>query len=123
MATREQIANDEQQLQMDLRAVEQLTTQVQEEEAEVNALIAEKEEEINEYSLTIFQKKAGSNLYEKTEEIHHQKVYSLSKIQELLEESGLVMVECLDEKMDGKPREDSERDYIVAMRQEEDHEK
>ncbi len=57
VATREQIANDEQQLQMDLRAVEQLTTQVQEEEAEVNALIAEKEEEINEYEDMISRQK------------------------------------------------------------------
>ena len=77
------------------------------------------EEEINEYSLTIFQRKNTSDLFEKTEEVHHQKVYSLEKMQELLEQNGLVVVECLDEKMEGKPREDSERIYIVAKNEEE----
>jgi len=72
--------------------------------------------------LVIFQRKEDSDFYEKTEEVHHQKVYSIAKIKELLEQSGLVMVECLDEKMEGKPREDSERIYIIAKKREENHE-
>ncbi|MBO5237747.1 MAG: peptidoglycan DD-metalloendopeptidase family protein [Lachnospiraceae bacterium] len=49
VATREQIANDEQLLQMDLTAVEQLTEQAQEKEATVNTLIDEKAQEVAEY--------------------------------------------------------------------------
>lgn len=48
--TREQIANDEQLLQMDLDSVESLTEQVQEEEANVNALIDEKSNEVAGYN-------------------------------------------------------------------------
>lgn len=49
VATREQIANDEQLLQMDLSAVEKLTAEVQEEEASVNTLIDEKSAEVEKY--------------------------------------------------------------------------
>ena len=46
---REQVANDEQMLQMDLDTVEQLTEQVKQDEATVNTLIDEKSAEISEY--------------------------------------------------------------------------
>ena len=47
--TREEIANAEQVLQMDLRSVETLTAQVEEEEATTTALIAEKSQKVEEY--------------------------------------------------------------------------
>lgn len=47
--TREQIANDEQLLQMDLNAVESLKAQVEEQEATTTALIDEKAEKVEEY--------------------------------------------------------------------------
>lgn len=46
---REQIANDEQLLQMDLNAVESLKAQVEEQEATTTALIDEKAEKVEEY--------------------------------------------------------------------------
>ena len=46
---REQIANDEQILQMNLETVEELTAQVQEEEATVNTLLDAKAAEVAEY--------------------------------------------------------------------------
>lgn len=46
---REQIANDEQVLQMNLETVEELTAQVQEEEATVNTLLDAKAAEVAEY--------------------------------------------------------------------------
>lgn len=46
---REQIANDEQLLQMDLSAVESLKAQVEEQEATTTALIDEKAEKVEEY--------------------------------------------------------------------------
>jgi len=47
--TREEIANAEQVLQMDLRSVETLTAQVEEEEATTTALIDEKSQKVEEY--------------------------------------------------------------------------
>lgn len=47
--TREEIANAEQVLQMDLQSVETLTAQVEEEEATTTALIDEKSQKIEEY--------------------------------------------------------------------------
>lgn len=51
--TREQIANDEQLLQMDLNAVETLTNKAREEEEKVNTLIDEKSVAISEYESQI----------------------------------------------------------------------
>ncbi len=47
--TREEIANAEQVLQMDLQSVETLTAQVEEEEATTTALIDEKSQKVEEY--------------------------------------------------------------------------
>lgn len=58
VATREQIANDEQLLQMDLTAVEQLTEQALEKEATVNELIDEKSKEVAEYEDLISRQEA-----------------------------------------------------------------
>ncbi|MDD6332274.1 MAG: peptidoglycan DD-metalloendopeptidase family protein [Clostridium sp.] len=49
VATREQIANDEQQLQMDLASAEELKTQAEAEQDTVNSLIDAKSQEIAEY--------------------------------------------------------------------------
>lgn len=51
--TREQIANDEQLLQMDLNAVEYLTEQARQEEEKINTLIDEKSKTISEYESQI----------------------------------------------------------------------
>lgn len=51
--TREQIANDEQLLQIDLNAVEDLTEQAKEKEETINTLIDEKSKEISEYESQI----------------------------------------------------------------------
>lgn len=49
ISTREQIANDEQLLQIDLNAVESLKAEVEEQEATTTALIDEKAEKVEEY--------------------------------------------------------------------------
>lgn len=49
VSTREQIANDEQLLQMNLNSVEQLTAQVEEKKESINALIDEKSSKLAEY--------------------------------------------------------------------------
>ena len=75
-------------------------------------------ENFYEYLMTIFRRQEDSDLYERFEESHYQKAYSIEHLKELLERSGLVMAECLDESMEKEPAEDSERIYVVAKVQE-----
>lgn len=81
------------------------------------------DQEINEYMLTIFKRKPGSELFERIEEAHYQRVYSIAKLEELLQRSGLVMVDCFDDSLQARPSGNSERIYVVAKVQEETHEK
>lgn len=74
------------------------------------------DEAINEYTLTIFCRRPDSGLYERLEEIHYQRAYPADVVQGLLEDSGLVLVDCLDASMKAPPAEDSERIYMIAMR-------
>lgn len=77
------------------------------------------ESNINEYMLTIFKKQPDSELYERIEESHYQKAYSIPALKELLERKGLKVQDCFDETMKNRPDENSERVYIVAKVQEE----
>lgn len=72
------------------------------------------EEDINEYMLTIFRKRPDSELYERVEEAHYQRVYQWERLQKLLQEAGLEAVGCYDENMNGPVRENSERMYVIA---------
>lgn len=72
------------------------------------------DQDINEYMLTIFKKQPDSELYERIEEAHYQRAYGVEHLREMLEDSGLTMVECFDENMKKQPSESSERIYVVA---------
>lgn len=72
------------------------------------------DQDINEYMLTIFKKQPDSELYERMDEAHYQRAYTIDRLRELLEENGLKMVESFDEDMKNLPHENSERIYIVA---------
>lgn len=75
------------------------------------------EDMVNEVNLTLFvpQKSEGGRLlYEKLEETHIRKAYPAETIRRLLEEAGLEWVAAYDELSERKPREDSERIYIIA---------
>ena len=74
--------------------------------------------DINEYMLTIFRKQQDSDLYERIEEAHYQKTYTIPALKILLNQNGLEIVDCFDETMQEKPTENSERVYIVAKIQE-----
>ena len=76
------------------------------------------DQNINEYTLTIFKKQQEGELYEKIEEAHYQKAYSIERLRSLLEKSGLEMVECFDENMQTEQTANSERIYVVAKVQE-----
>ena len=49
--------------------------------------------------LTIFKKQADSELYERIEEAHYQRAYSIDRLCQLLEANGLSMVDCFDADM------------------------
>lgn len=68
---------------------------------------------INVYELALFLPVEGG-LYEKYEEIHYQRSYSLGEIRELLQEAGMEFVTAYDAFSLDPPKEDSERIYIIA---------
>lgn len=78
--------------------------------------------DINEYALTIFRRKPDSGLYERIEEAHYQRAYTIPNLEEMLSRCGLAMIDCFDESMEKPPTENSERIYIVAKRMEDVHE-
>jgi Predicted methyltransferase (contains TPR repeat) len=56
----------------------------------------------------------ASSLYRKSEETHYRKAYHLDTVQRLIEEAGMEWVAVYDALTEDKPKEDSERVYIIA---------
>ncbi len=73
----------------------------------------DEEEKINEYSLTLFTE-SSKGLYERSEETHYQKAYSLDEIKQLLTVAGMEFITAYDAFTNAAPRENSERIYILA---------
>lgn len=71
------------------------------------------ETNINEYYLNLFAKREDG-LYERHEEFHVERAYSIEKIIELIKRSGLEFLGVFDEDIMNEPQEDSQRIYIVA---------
>lgn len=71
------------------------------------------EEEINEYDLTVFVRENGG-LFRRFTETHFQRGYTVEKICELLEQSGMMLVELFDADTGEAVTEQSERVYVVA---------
>ena len=76
-----------------------------------------KDEMINEINLSLFIHE-DDDMYRKYKETHYRRAYSLEKIRELLEEAGMEWVAAYDTLTFDKPRDDSERVYIVAREKE-----
>lgn len=74
------------------------------------------DEKINEYLLTLFIKDDKNN-YNRYEEIHYEKAYSIDKIKHLLDEAGLKLESVYDEGSFNKPKATSTRIYFVAREQ------
>ena len=79
------------------------------------------DEQINEYNLTIYAKLEteeeddyGDGLFERFDEVHYQKAYSLEKIKELLTKAGMEFVTAYDAFTWEAPKSESERIYVVA---------
>lgn len=77
----------------------------------------DEEEKINEYELTLFIRE-DSGYYRKQEESHYQRAYSLETVRELVERSGLELLQICDAYTDGPVRADSERVCVVCRRRE-----
>jgi len=81
----------------------------------------DEKQKLNEYSLTIFARaeqeddeEESAPLYEKYEEVHLQKAYSLEDVKRLLTEAGLQFVAAYDVLTREAPGPQCERMYIVA---------
>ena len=67
------------------------------------------EEAVNEYSLTIFRRQPGSDLFERFEEIHEQRAYHTDMVKKWLAECGFYDVTSLEPAS-------CERVYLAARR-------
>jgi ubiquinone/menaquinone biosynthesis C-methylase UbiE len=74
----------------------------------------DEEDEMNEYGMTFFVKKAREHAYEKFEEQHYERMYSVESIKRLIEQAGMELLDIYDAFGFEKPRKDSERIYFVA---------
>lgn len=74
---------------------------------------------INEYLLTIYSLIDDENdLFERSEEIHHQRAYDIKLVNDCLEKAGLTCLEVYDAFTENAAKDDSERIYFVAQRPE-----
>ena len=72
------------------------------------------ETEMNQYDLTLFVEEEESGLYERFEEIHLQKGYTLDTMIRLVEEAGMIFVKAIDADTHKDATAESERIYVVA---------
>lgn len=71
-------------------------------------------EMINEFYMNFFIKNEDG-LYERFEEFHYEKAYSIEAVSRLLEKSGLKLLGVYDELSFNEPKEDSQRIYFIAQ--------
>lgn len=71
------------------------------------------EEEINEYKVTIFIEEEDGT-YERSEEIHHERAYSLDMVIRAIEASGLELLECFHDQTFEPIKPETERMYFVT---------
>ena len=72
------------------------------------------DEKINEYNLSLFIKDEEDGRYDKFEEMHYQRAYSIDKIKELVNKAGMEFVNVYDAFTFEEPNEQSERVYFVV---------
>ncbi|MCI9359637.1 MAG: class I SAM-dependent methyltransferase [Hungatella sp.] len=75
--------------------------------------VFDEEERINEYDLTLFIEVEGG-LYQRFEETHYQKAYTLEEIRQAVAEAGMKLEAVYDAFTREEPKEDSERVYVVV---------
>lgn len=80
------------------------------------------EEKINEYELSLFVRdeelsKDGQDIYNRYQETHYQRGYTLEEMKELLKAAGLKVLAAYDAFTKEVPKADSERIYVIAAKQ------
>lgn len=75
--------------------------------------IYDPEEELNEYSLTVFVQEEGDR-FRRFTETHLQRGYTVELMCRLVEQAGMTVVEVTDADTGGAVRDESERVYLVA---------
>lgn len=75
------------------------------------------EEQINEYELSLFIRQGDDpSLYRKFEETHFQKAYTLATMKQIVEASGLELLNAYDAFTKNEPTEKSERIYMITRK-------
>ena len=69
---------------------------------------------INEYYTNFFIKDENTGLYERFEEEHYERGYTVDEIKEVIDKSGLEFVAVFDELTLVPPKNDSERIFFIA---------
>lgn len=72
------------------------------------------EDKINEYYVNFFLQDEEDGRYDRIEECHYEKAYSIEEIKSLVSESGLELIDVFDAFTFDKPKDNSERLYIIA---------
>ncbi len=73
------------------------------------------EESINEYAVNFFLRRPDGS-YERTEEVHYERAYSMEEIEQALEENGLWIVGTYDDYRWQTPEEQCQRICILAKK-------
>ena len=76
----------------------------------------DEEEQINEYDLTLYIKDEDER-FQRFQEVHYQKSYTLETIQRLLEEAGMEFVAAFDAYTKEAVSEESEKILVIAREQ------
>ena len=74
----------------------------------------DEENKINEYDLTIFYPSEQEGLFEKHEEVHFQRGYTLAEMKVLIEKAGMIFEKALDADTQQEVTAQSERIYVFA---------
>lgn len=74
----------------------------------------DEDKKINEYYMNFFIKQDNNN-YKRFEEIHYEKAYSVQIIEELLNKSGLKLLNVFDAFTFDVPKDTSDRVYFIAQ--------
>jgi len=79
----------------------------------------DEEDQINEYYVSFFIRQNDKETYERVEEYHYERAYSLDEIQSCLEENGFALLNVYDGYSFERAKEDSQRYFFVAQLKEE----
>ncbi|NCC16069.1 MAG: class I SAM-dependent methyltransferase [Clostridia bacterium] len=79
----------------------------------------DEEERINEYYVSFFIRQKDKETYERVEEYHYERAYSLEEVKSCLEENGFLLLNVYDGYCFERAKEDSQRYFFAAQLKEE----